>query len=396
MKHIESMGLALVLAVFSLPVRAQEAVDVPQVSNSSPRAADVSTADEHAVDAYCRYAEAVADSDSALSASPWLFGNVGTLAAARGALPGEATDNVELGTPRLRVQAGVGVSPTRILRSGSARTLARLECRQYAVNAKIKRVLELLTKDVGHVGAAPLREKARVLREALERGRKLNELYKQRLEASLATVDDFRKLVLKLSEIEQALHATEDELARQPERVPLAENWAALRAESERVAAESARVEGGVRKSQAFEVVLRGGYDRIFGVDQRVPLFASATLRFSPGWFWQAPAESRAEVAAKEWRARQAQAALPAPREFIQRIEARMKVAADRRSDLARTIGELDRRLNDVKAVPGEASQRFAELLWLDIAMLRADEAFVAKQREDLEGILSGYREIFR
>ena len=394
MKYLPAIIAAILL--FPSPAKAQEADDVPEPQLARVRAPDLSSADEHVIESYCRYTEAMADSSSALEASPWVFGNAGTVPASRGAVPGEAVDSSELRTPRLRVQAGVGVSPTRMIRSSSAKTLARLECRRYAVNAKMRRMLDLLTSDIDHAGPEPLRERARVLREAIAYGRKLNESFRQRLESSVATVDDYRKLLIKLSDLEQQLRMTEDELARQPERVPYRESWSALRAEGERVAAETARVEGGVRKSHALEIVVRGGYDRIFGVEQRVPLFASATLRFSPGWFWQNSAESRAEAAAAQWRSRQAQAALPAPQQFIQQLEARLTIAKERRADLTRAITELERRLNDVKAVPGEPSRRFGELLWLDIAALRADEAFVGKQSEELTGLLNEYREMFR
>lgn len=390
--------LAFVAAVLLLPftAKAQDADDAPPSEPTPLRVPDLSAADENVIAAYCRYTEAIADSNRALAASPWLFGNAGTLPASRGAVPGEAVDATELGTPRLRVQAGVGLSPTRILRSASAQSLARLECRRYAVNAKMRRMLDLVMSDIDHVGPAPLLEKARVLREALTYGHNLNDSFRQRLEASVATLDDYRKLLMKLSELEQQLRITEDELARQPARVPYGESWAALRAESERVAAETARVDGSVRKSQAFEVVIRGGYDRIFGVEQRVPVFASATLRFSPGWFWQRSAESRAESAAAEWRSRQGEAALPAPRQFVQQLEARLTIARQRRADLTRAITELKRRLNDVKAVPGEQSRRFSELLWLDTATLRADEAFVTKQIEELTTRATEYRGMFR
>src|SRR5207244_12115534 len=73
----------------------------------------------------------------------------------------------------------------------------------------------------------------------------------------------------------------------------MVDQLAARERESERHAAR-------IRQSAAWDLQIRGGYDKVFGQSQKVPAFGMITLIVNPGYFWQTGADERAIEARAE------------------------------------------------------------------------------------------------
>jgi hypothetical protein len=232
----------------------------------------------------------------------------------------------------------------------------------------------------------PLRAKIRVLEGAVARGRELRAKLAEQVETSLATLDDYRSLTLQLNSLEQNLSEAAARLALAPsEPVPPSPSHAAARADGEdRVQEAQARL----RRSQALEFEIRAGYYRIFGQTQSVPAFAMATLEFSPGWLWQAPADARARTAHRAWlNARTAQPTLPP--EVRAGLQQALQVTRERARVLAATLADLEARRATVERVPGAQPRHYADVMGLQLASLLAEQAYVSTYAKTLEQALA-------
>lgn len=378
-----TLALGLIAGFGGAPALAQE-VGGAAATTASPglrRDAGGSPAlDQARVQAYCRYVEAVADSTSALLLSPTLFANLGTLPG--GALITDDGGGVSQTGLRARVQLGISVNPTQMYRGFVTRDLARAECRRYGSAARVQ--LDWTRIRTG--GEAALTARARILEDALKRGREMKADLARKLEASLATVEEYGALSLKLDVLDRQLVETRQQLTEV--RAAAAEvSTPAGDVDPAQAEDEVQRLQGNLRRSQAFEIELRGGYDRIFGRDQKIPAFGLATLSFSPGWFWQGPAEHRARQAHREWISAQG-AELALTEEAAAQVRERLEQANQRLATLGSVLADLEKRRAEIANVPGERAKRYGELLWLELATLRAERAFLSEYGRELRGIL--------
>jgi hypothetical protein len=159
-----------------------------------------------------------------------------------------------------------------------------------------------------------------------------------------------------------------------------------------RARAAAARVEelkGELRRSEALDIELRAGYQRVSGAPGSTPLFAMAELQFTPGWLWQGRHERAAVVAASSWVAAQSEGpqVVAGEREQVGR---RVELARSRSREVGVTLAELERRRRAVEAAGGEHATRYASLLWLQLAKLRAEQAFLDTTAAELSKLLEG------
>ncbi len=317
------------------------------------------------VRSYCRYVEALGDSTSTLLLSPSLFAtfsNVPTSAS--------GADEDFFGASRARLQLGVAVSPMRMYRGLATKDAARAECRRYTSEARTP----LVTPGPVVTERSALLAKMHVLEDAIATGQAAREKLRAQLETAVATVAEYGALVLQLDGLKEELAQSSARLALLPiEPTPPSRSALAERANAEDAAQEA---QERLRRSQAFELELRAGYYRIFGVEQKLPLFAMASLEISPGWLWQSSAEARARQAHRAWV--QARLAPPAPPAELEGQLREVLLATQRRSqEVAATISDLDARRAKAQAVPGEQAQHFASVMWLQVAKLRAERAYL-------------------
>jgi hypothetical protein len=349
----------------------------PEPTAAAPSAAEVPAAAEKGpeIQAYCRYVQAVGESSSALLFAPGLFATFSNI-------PTSATgaDDNLAGASRARLQVGVNLSPTRMYRGYVTGDVADAECQRYAAEARVP-VVTLPSNERPALAA-----KAEVLREAIARGRELREALVVQLWTSLATIDEYGALALQVNGLESALSDTEAKLAVLPpdSRVDAGPALAALATAEDNAQAAQARL----RRSHALEFEIRGGYYRIFGQEQQVPLFAIASLEFSPGWLWQGPADDRARRAHRDWLAARAPRVGPTPEGRTQMSQA-LTVTRERSRVLDGTLADLEARRVSVKSVPGAEAQRYADVMWLQLSLLRAEQAYLNAYAVALERALA-------
>lgn len=365
---------------FSLSHSAQAADGpAPAVPASSVAAAPLSDNTEREIEAYCRYVRAVGQSSSALLFSPSLFATLSNV-------PTTSTEAVDaLGGSRARLQLGVSFSPVRVYRGFVTSDIASAECQRYAAEARTPPPVAFSVSE-----RAPLQAKIRVLEGAVARGKELRTKLALQLETSLATIDEYRSLALQLNSLEQSLSDAAARLALVPNEPPRpSPAHAAARAASEdRLQEAQARL----RRSQALEFELQAGYYRIFGQEQSVPAFAMATVAFSPGWLWQAPADARARAAHGAWlKARTAPPKVPP--DVVAALRQTLQVVRERARVLAGTLVDLEARRAVVERVPGEQPRHYADVMGLQLASLLAEQAYLTTYAATLEQALASVPE---
>ncbi|RYZ07014.1 MAG: hypothetical protein EOO73_13135 [Myxococcales bacterium] len=374
---VSSLGLVLLGSSASALAQASASGTASASVAASPAPPGSSDNTQLEVSSYCRYVEAVGESNSALLLSPTLFATFSNI-------PTSATgaDDSLFGSSRARLQLGVGVSPTRMYRGLVTNEVARTECRRYAsqVRTPVVPAGPFVTE------RSALVAKIRVLEEAITTGQTAREKLRAQLDTALATVEEYGALVLQLDGLnEERAHASARLALLPVEPTPNSSRALAERARAEDAAQEA---QAKLRRSQALELDIRAGYYRIFGVEQKLPVFAMATLEFSPGWLWQSSAEERARQAHRGWV--QAKAAAPAiAPELPGQLRDALAATQRRAQEVASTTTDLEARRVKAQSVPGEHAQHFATVLWLQLAKLRAEQAYLNEYAATLQRTIS-------
>jgi hypothetical protein len=334
-------------------------------------------------EAHCEHVTAVAASEAALLRAPWLFSTFGTLSSAQGSDVSAGGDiDRELS---LRLQAGLGFSPTRYYLAGLLDAQAKAECERRRAEE------ELRAFGTGADGAprAGLEAKIGVLREALPRAEALLQESLDALEASRTTVQEHEALALRVDGLRERLANAELELAALPPATtppaPPAGSFERLR----RWTAEKQSVASSLRRAGALSLTLRGGYDELFGVPQDLPIFGSVALEFNPGWLWQERLDERAERA----HARSVEADVLGQKQNLdalaRRFRAELAILRRRQAELGAALTNLERRRERLAAAGSRTAREYDEYIWFEEVRLRADDAFLrarVRALEDLTG----------
>jgi hypothetical protein len=340
------------------------------------------TVDGHrAAGAYCAHVAAVAASEGALLRAPWLFSTFGTL---RGSSTLDA--DVNAGGERelsLRLQAGLGFSPTRYYLAGLLDDQAQAECERHRAEA------ELRAHGSGGRGvpAAALEAKIEILREALPHAAGLLSKSLDALEASRTTLQEHEALALRVDGLRERLAAAELELAA---IAPSPAGDAPPSGSFERLRRWTARkqaVASSLRRAGALSLTLRGGYDELFGVSQALPVFGSVSLEFNPGWFWQQGLDDQAERSHAESVEADALGQKQGLEAVARRLDAELSIVRRRRAEVKAALGDLEQRSERLAAAGSATAREYAEYIWFEAVRLRADDAFLREQLRALESL---------
>jgi len=363
---------------------ASDAVAAPGARAADTADGERADADDGAPDdgasaarAYCEHVTAVAASEGALLRAPWLFSTIGTLRGSTALDADLATGGNVDRELSLRLQAGLGFSPTRYYLAGLLDDQAKAECERHRAEDELR----------GHGGGSSgvprgaFEAKIAVLREALPRAEALLKRSLDELEASRTTVQEHEALALRIDGLRERLASAELEaaaLAPAPEAggEPAAGSFERLR----RWTAEKQAVASRLRRAGALSLTLRGGYDEVFGVAQDVPVFGSVSLEFNPGWFWQGGYDDQAERA----HAQGVQAGVLGQRESLDalahRLEAELGILRRRKGEVASALADLAQRRERLDAAGSATGRAYAEYIWFEEVRLRADDAFLRER----------------
>jgi len=326
----------------------------------------------------CAHAAGVADSQAALLESPDLFASLGVVSAA---LNGEG-----LGSPTPRLLIGAEYSLSRLLQGRTLRARAEVECERARALAALAPALAM-GEDLGRLPALVAR--ARVLQEALPRAEALAGEVATEVEQGRASREEQSAVSLQLDGLRQLAHQTQLDQAKllAQHAAPGTELQAALR----RYRQANGRYEalsGSLRAKAAWDVAVRGGYEKLFDVSQSVPLFGMVTVSYNLGGLFQGGANRRAVEGARA----EADADFSGAARSLERL--RDGLAAELEADRARLtqtrtrLADLQGQADQLKAVPTHEVDRFRRAVFFQLTFAQADEAYLSAHVHSLEAIL--------
>lgn len=330
-------------------------------------------------EAYCEYIEQVADSETALMKSPTLIGRTLTVHRYADTAAGVSTKRSEI---LLRTQVGAGFSPTRFSRANMVAQRTRAECLRYSSGLE---VLRLLAVPLTYT-RRPLESKIEVLDRLIGEGEQtLLELAKQ-VEASSATIQEHDSFLMRLADLKKLRMEARDSLAVLPDvaPVPAAEIDIATRRQAS-YEREAALADSRLRKSEALEIQLEAGYDRIWGVDQKIPIYAMASVQFAPGWFRQNSAERASQSAHAALVRAQTERVRAGKKAMELQLRRQLLIAKESLANATKLHLLLEARYSQVSQLPGPDAQSYKRALWVDRSKAEAERIYVEEYVKALE-----------
>lgn len=349
--------------------------EVPS-SESLPTSPDT---EGQASDAYCKYVGAVADSQRAVFVSPQLFVTGGAVSG-NDAPTGPTTTVV-----RPRLVAGLSYSVAGLYKGIQTKELANAECARYRIFNK------LLAFSFAHGGgdsAAAHRAKLEVLEETAPRAEEILKRARMALDEAKITVDELDATTVRVDALRAMTVDTRGKLRASAGKMQApTESLAELSAQREKAERATEDRAARIRRAQAWDVQVRGGYDQIFGQSQALPVFGMVTVTFSPGFFWQHEADDRAAAARVVAAHKGLEAATVRAEDTARQLHEMGRAERERLADVVTLLGELEARHEQVSQVPGDRAKAAADLLWLGMVPLRAELAYLRAHIAELAKI---------
>ncbi|MCP3141913.1 coiled-coil domain-containing protein [Pyxidicoccus xibeiensis] len=329
---------------------------------------------------YCDFVRGVGDAEAALELAPELFVGFGAVNA------GEAEGGAgaaPLGEPKLRVTAGVGYDFVGLYRGRTLRKRAEAECRRQRALS----MLEAATRQGSGLGEeAALEARARVLQDALPRAEELVNGLRNDLREGRTTLEELNAVQVRLDNLRALATSTalaRERLAARP-RVPEGQRLDML-LEELRVADDQVEdAAGGLRRAQAWELSLRGGYDELVDVDQDVPLFGQLTLSYNLGHLWQGSANARAREGRQRALREDVTGASQRVSELVAELRALQRSEEGRLREVSTLVTDLEGQLREVEALQTREVRRFRDYLLLELTRLRAEQAYLSAHVQSL------------
>ena len=253
----------------------------PALAHAESDYADVS-------DAYCTFSNSVAKSESAVLLAPQLFLDYGVVngndvtTGSGGLTSAPATQRLTFGV-RYSLVAGLA-------RGVFDRQRAQADCERYRAESSLSR---FLVENREGVSPGSLDAKLAVLRAALPRAQEVLRNLRGNVDHARATVEELEATQVRVDDLETTLMSAEVLRAGLTSRSSLPAPGRAA-APPSRGDAEVLKYEARMRLTQAFDIQVRGGYDRFFGLRDQLPLFGVSTIVLSPAIAYMPFAESDA------------------------------------------------------------------------------------------------------
>jgi hypothetical protein len=137
------------------------------------------------------------------------------------------------------------------------------------------------------------------------------------------------------------------------------------------------KYESRIRYTEAFDVSLRGGYDRFFGLRDVNPGFVVVSLTLNPAVIYQPVAEAEASRA----RTRFVRSENDAVEQKVELLSGRLRAlwAGEKRrmGELRLLLADAEARLRMVEGIEGDRLRRLRDALWFDWVKLKAENEFL-------------------
>jgi hypothetical protein len=343
------------------------------------RAERATSADKDA-DAYCRWVKAIAASNADVLVTPSVYATGGYVSGAD-LSPGASAVPT---TPRL-IAAGM-YSFGSLNRGLATLSQADAECHRYRADAQLHAYIE---RNRDAISVRALGAKVKVLDAALPHGQEILAQEKAMLAQARLTVDELGGTQLRLDTLRQIAaeaHQQMDSLASAPPTPHKSIRQAVSERDEAEVATE--REDGRIRASYGWDLVLKGGFDKIFGVTDNAPFFAMATLTVSLGWFLQGGANSDARDARRDWVRAQVEGDDDRVEQVVQRLRSVRDAEAARLRESTALLADLDARYKSVGAIGGEKARTFADFVWFDLIRVESEHAYFIEHVRELNELI--------
>lgn len=339
---------------------------------------------EHAEPGWCEFVRSVADAEAAVLLAPEVFVSAGAVNAGEA----DGTGGAPLGAPTLRLTAGLGYDVVDAWRGITLRRRAEAECRRYKALSALQTALQAGPG----LGAEPaLAARLSVLDAALPEGDRLLAALRVDLQEGRATVEELNALQLRLDQ----LRALASETTRERERLtrlpaPPAHPLSGLLQELRAADDEVERISGRLRRTAAWDIRLRGGYDELIDVKQDLPLFGMLTVSYNLGGWAQPVANARARRARLRAAEEDVEGVPAQVERLLQELRATQRAEEARLREVTVLVGDLEGQLQQVQALETIKVRRFRDYLVLELARLRAEQAWLRAHSEFLATFLQG------
>ena len=262
------------------------------------------------------------------------------------------------------------------MRGRTIKKVAEAECRQFRARTELT---ARLTAPRGEL-RSPLEKRLAIFTAALPRATKILDEARRLLDASVGTAPLYDAIVLKVEDLRQAIQETQEALASAVPELASPDSLDSLLVDVKRSASDWSEASAKQRRTMAFNISVRAGYDEILEVDQLYPVMAGVMFEFTPGWFAQRSADVRAAQGYQEFVNRQgadARAQLDLQHRELRALD---QSAATRRTELDALCSDLRQRISKMRAVPGSEGARYADQLWFASVRCEADQAYLEER----------------
>ena len=133
---------------------------------------------------------------------------------------------------------------------------------------------------------------------------------------------------------------------------------------------------------------MRGGYDRVFGLRDDLPLFAVVSLTINPAAFYQPVADAAARRARLKWVRTQTDSVGQKAELLAQRLRAALTGERRRLYDSSTLLADVEGRLRAIDAVESDRLRRVRDAMWFDWVRLKADQEFLRVHVTELASAL--------
>ncbi|MCU1278287.1 MAG: hypothetical protein JWM53_1833 [bacterium] len=335
-------------------------------------------------DAYCTFAQGVARSQSALLFSPQFFLEYGVV---NGNDVTSGSGGVTSAPPTQRLTFGARYSLVAgLVRGVVNRQRASADCERYRASSGLAR---FLVENREQVSPAALDAKLSILRAALPKAQEVLRTLRGSVERARSTVEELEATQVRVDELEAALMQAETLRAGLPPRTTLPAPSELLR--RHRAADEEVqKYEARLRLTEAFDISVRGGYDRFFGLRDETPLFGVIALTINPAVVYMPFAEAEAAKA----KTRVVRLENDAVEQKAELLASRLKalLAGERRrlGELRALIADVEGRIHSIESIESDKLRRFRESMWFDWVKLKAEQEFLRVHVAELTTTVGG------
>jgi len=350
------------------------------VAATAARAGEYADVEE----AYCTYAESVAKSESALLLSPQFFLDYGIVngndvtTGAGGLTSAPPTERLTFGL-RYSLVAG-------LVRGVVDRQRATADCERYRAASGLSR---FLVENREQVSPAALDAKLAILRAALPRAQEVLRNLRASVERAHATVEELEATQVRVDDLEASVTQAETLRAGLPSRSTLPAPEELLRRHRE-ADAEVGKHEARLRLTEAFDIQVRGGYDRFFGLRDDLPLFGVVSLTINPAAIYMPFAESDAARA----KAHVVRLENDAVEQKVELLAARLRALyaseCRRLGEVRVLLADVEGRIHAIESIESDKLRRFRESMWFDWVKLKAEQEFLRVHVSELSTTLGG------